>query len=303
MLRPRQVRICQDAMDSMAKVGVSMAKASMTSRIPAAQPRVRRGYFECRYGQLHVHNAIPPGGGFEEGTSLLCLHRAPLSGRLFERFLALAGRDRSVYAPDLPGFGDSDAPSARPSVADYAAAIGDFLDSMRFRQIDVLGYQLGALIAAELAIVRPKQVRRLVLVSVPAFTDADRETFRQAQAPASAAADGNHLVSEWQRARDSYGPGVAPEVVANALAEKLRSGVQGAWATTATLQFPVRERLGQLTQPTLVLRPKDSLWEATQRVRELLPKARLMDLPEQGQGLFEVAPEAAVDAMRDFLRG
>jgi pimeloyl-ACP methyl ester carboxylesterase len=291
----------QDAMDSMAKVGVSMAKASMTSRIPAGQPRVRRGYFECRYGQLHVHNAIPPGGGFEEGTSLLCLHRAPQSGRVFERFLALAGQDRSVYAPDIPGFGESDGPTTRPSVADYAGAVGDFLDSMRFRQIDILGYQLGALIAAELAIARPQQVRRVVLVSVPAFSDADREIFRQAQG--AGAADGNQLVCEWQRARDSYGPGVAPEVVANALAEKLRSGTQGAWATTATLQYPMRERLGQLTQPALVLRPKDVLWEATQRVRELLPKARLMDLPDQGQGLFEVASEAAVDAIKDFLRG
>ena len=280
-----------------------MAKASTTSKIPAVQPRVRRGYFECRYGQLHVHNAIPPGGGFEEGTSLLCLHRAPLSGRLFERFLALAGRDRSVYAPDIPGFGDSDPPSSRPAIADYAAAIGDFLDSMRFRQIDVLGYQMGALIAAELAIARPKQIRRVVLVSVPALSDADRESFRQVQAPSTAVPDGSHLMSEWHRVRDAYGPGVPAEVAANAFAERLRSGTQGAWAVGAVVQYAARERLGLVTQPSLVLRPKDSLWEATQRVRELLPKARLVDLPEQGQGLFEVSPESAVDSMKEFLRG
>ena len=46
---------------------------------------MRRGYFECRYGQLHVHNAIPPGGGFEEGTALLCLHQSAASGRVFTR--------------------------------------------------------------------------------------------------------------------------------------------------------------------------------------------------------------------------
>jgi pimeloyl-ACP methyl ester carboxylesterase len=275
----------------------------MTSKIPAMQPRVRRGYFECRYGQLHVHNAIPPGGGFEEGTSLLCIHRAPLSGRLFERFLALAGRDRSVYAPDVPGFGDSDAPPARPTIADYAGAIGDFLDSMRFRQIDLLGYQLGALIAVELAIARPKQIRRVVLVSVPALTDADRETFRQTQGPAAPAPDGSHLVAEWQRIQDAYGIGAPPEAAASAFAERLRSGTHGVWATTATLQYPVRERLGLVAHPSLVLRPKDSLWEATQRVRELLPKARLIDLPNHGQGVFEVAPEAVVEATKDFLRG
>src|SRR5882757_10063453 len=103
-----------------------MAKGTVTNRT-AAEPRVRRAYFESRFGQLHVHNAIPPGGGFEEGTPLLCLHKSPLSGRLFERFLALAGRDRSVYAPDIPGFGESDAPTSRPTMVEYAAAIGDFL--------------------------------------------------------------------------------------------------------------------------------------------------------------------------------
>ena len=33
----------------------------LANRFPVSEPRVRRGYFECRYGQLHVHNAIPAG--------------------------------------------------------------------------------------------------------------------------------------------------------------------------------------------------------------------------------------------------
>src|SRR6476646_213054 len=114
-----------------------MAKGTVTSRPTGAEPRVRRGYFECRYGQLHVHNAIPPGGGFEEGTPLLCLHHATGSGRVFDRYLTLAGRDRSVYAPDLPGFGESDPPAARPTLEDYAGALGDFIDSMRLRKLDL----------------------------------------------------------------------------------------------------------------------------------------------------------------------
>jgi pimeloyl-ACP methyl ester carboxylesterase len=278
-----------------------MAKGTVTNRTAGNEPRVRRGYFECRYGQLHIHNAIPPGGGFEEGTPLLCLHHTTGSGRLFERFLALAGRDRSVYAPDIPGFGESDPPPSRPTIADYAAAIGDFLDTMRFRQIDVLGYQAGTLIAADLAIARPQQVRRVVLVSVPVLNDAERDAFRRGSWLPSE--DGSHLITEWKRTLESYGPGVPLEVRARAFAEKLKSGVHTAWALAAAQQYGSRERLALVTQTALVLRPKDDFWEATLRARELLPKARFADLPEQGNSLFEAAPEVVVEATREFLRG
>jgi pimeloyl-ACP methyl ester carboxylesterase len=277
-----------------------MAKGTVTNRT-AAEPRVRRGYFESRFGQLHVHNAIPPGGGFEEGTPLLCIHQTAGSGRVFERFLALAGRDRSVYAPDLPGFGESDPPPTRPTIADYAAAVGDFLDTMRFRQIDLLGYQSGTLVAAELAIARPKQIRRVVMVSVPVLNDAERDAFRRGSSALSE--DGAHLLPEWKRTLESYGPGVPLEVRARAFAEKLKSGVHPTWALAAAQQYASRERLALVTQSALVLRPKDDFWEATLRARELLPKARFIDLADQGNGLFEVTPEVVVEVTREFLRG
>ena len=221
------------------------------------EPRVRRGYFECRFGQLHVHNAIPPGGGFEEGTSLLCLHGAGATGRIFTALLALVGRDRSVYAPDLPGCGESDAPPRPLAVADYAAAIGDFLDSMRLRHIDVLGQGAGAVVATELADTRTAQVRRVVLVSVPL--------------------GGDGL------------PGAA-----------YSGGARGQGGAAAP--YPLRERLGRVSQALLVLRPRDEWWEAGPRVREAQPAARMLDFPEHGGDLFQSAPGRAAEAVRAFLR-
>jgi pimeloyl-ACP methyl ester carboxylesterase len=213
--------------------------------------------------------------------------------------LALAGRDRSVYAPDVPGFGESDPPTSRPLIPDYAAAIGDFLESMRFRQIDVLGYQTGALLAAELAIARPKQVRRVVMVSVPVLNDTERDTLRRSTWVPSE--DGSQLVPEWQRTIEFYGPNVPLDVRVRAFAEKLRSGSHAGWTLAAAQQYGVRERLALVTQTALVLRPKDEFWEATLRARELLPKARVVDLA-QGSGLFDTAPEAVVESTREFLR-
>ncbi|HEY6124730.1 MAG TPA: alpha/beta fold hydrolase, partial [Steroidobacteraceae bacterium] len=90
-------------------------------------PRLRRAYFECRHGQLHVHNAIPVGGGFDELTTLICLHGATGTGRMFLEVSRQLGSSRSIYSPDLPGCGESDASPTALSVAAYACAIADFL--------------------------------------------------------------------------------------------------------------------------------------------------------------------------------
>lgn len=280
-----------------------MPKMSSRPAVPASGPRLRRGYFESRYGQLHVHNAIPPGGGFDEATPLICLHHAPLTGRVFVPFMALMATDRSVYAPDLPGYGESDRPAERPTIADYAAAIGDFLDTMRLRSVDLLGYHTGSLVAAELAIARPKQVRRVVLAGIPALNEAEREAFRRAPWPVPPAENGSHLATEWTRTLQWRGPRVTLEMAARDFADKLHNGPNASWAAIAVMHYQALDRLALLTQPTLVLRPKDDLWDATQRARTVLPRARFVDLADQGPGVLETAPDVVMKELRPFLAG
>ena len=241
-----------------------MARTTLKSAPVLAPIRVRRGYFECRFGQLHLHNAMPPGGGFEEGTPLLCLHDVPGSGRSFTPLLALAGRERSVYAPDLPGCGESDGPAGPAALADYARALGDFLDSMRLRSLDILGVRGGALLAAELALERGAQVGRLVMLSVPLPRAGERSVL-----PAPAADVGEGL---------------------RALAEALE-------------KYPARERLARLTQKLLVLRAHDELAEPSARVREVLPASRVLELETGARELLASQPARLLEAVRDFLRG
>jgi pimeloyl-ACP methyl ester carboxylesterase len=279
----------------------------MTPRLRANRdagtaPPVRRGYFESRYGQIHVYNTMPRGGGFQEGTTLLCLHEVPLSGRMFHRVQGLIGRERSVYAPDLPGYGESDPPPARPPIEEYAAVIGDFLDTMRLRQIDLLGCQVGALVAAELAITRPQQVRRSVWISVPVPGAAEQAEVSRAPWPKPPSADGAHLQSDWRRLADDGKHTLSAELTAQRLAAVLGAGSNASWGMHAAVQYPAQQRLGLVTQPLLLLRAADEYWESTGRVRELLPKARLLDFADHGAALWETAPEAVADAVAAFLR-
>ena len=125
--------------------------------------RLRRMYLDCRLGQLHLTTAFPPSGGFDELTALLFLHGDGGTGADFGRCAALLGSDRSVYAPDMPGSGASDGPPGRVTVANLVSAITDLLDQLRLREVDLLGYGRGALVACELAAARPKEIRRLII--------------------------------------------------------------------------------------------------------------------------------------------
>jgi pimeloyl-ACP methyl ester carboxylesterase len=142
-----------------------MRSSRLAVKVPSAEPRVRRAYFDCRYGQLHMHFAMPTGGGFDEGVSVLCIAGAPGSGRYFQPLLAPLGRTRSVYAPDIPGCGESDAPETPVGPDALAAALLDFLDSMRLRVVDVLAEGSGHDIARALSATRAGLVRQLVHVA------------------------------------------------------------------------------------------------------------------------------------------
>jgi pimeloyl-ACP methyl ester carboxylesterase len=143
-----------------------LAKLQTLSPSSPAGVRTRRAYFDCRFGQLHVRTAFPTTGGFDEGVTLFCLHPDDASGRTFDRFLPEIAEDRSVYAPDLPGHGESDRAS-NTSYADAAHAVADLAADLHLRQIDVLGLRFGAGVALELAASRPDLVRRLILIGSP----------------------------------------------------------------------------------------------------------------------------------------
>ncbi len=254
----------------------------------------RRAYFECRYGQLHVRTAFPSTGGFDELTPLICLHESPRSSAAFGEFLPAMAVDRSVYACDTPGYGESDAPSAAPSVADYAAAIGDFLDGLRLREADVVGAGTGAAMAVELALARPQGVRRLVLVAPPTGLGGARVALTP---PPSE--DGAHLTFAWRQSRAQRGAGEPLDHFAAGFAEELRHGSRGIWGAAASLAWPAQERLALVRQQALVLRTEGM--EGALDACAWLPRAVQEDVQAPAAGLFDLSADAVATRVRAFL--
>jgi pimeloyl-ACP methyl ester carboxylesterase len=125
---------------------------------------VRRAYYDCRYGQLHLHNAIPAGGGFDELTPVICIPGTGETGSVFLPWLAPLGYQRSVYAPDMPGTGGSDAAPGVGAVDAAVHAVVDFVDAMRIRRFDLLARAQGCEAALKVLALRPGAVRRVVLL-------------------------------------------------------------------------------------------------------------------------------------------
>lgn len=263
------------------------------SRRPAINQR--RAYFECRYGQLHVRTAFPSTGGFDELTPLVCLHESPRSSAAFGAFLPAMATDRSVYACDTPGYGESDPLPTAPSVADYAAAIGDFLDGLRLRETDVVGTGTGAAIAVELALARPEVIRRLVLAAPPL----DAGAAGVVQAPPPPSEDGSHLLGAWRQSRARRGADEPLEHFAAGFADELRPGARGVWGAMARRAWRAPERLALVRQPVLLLRTVDA--RAAGEAGALMSRAVQEDLPFPAAGLFDLAADPVAVRVRAFL--
>ena len=70
----------------------------------------------------------------------------------------------TVYALDLPGFGDSAKPRTRYRLAYFANALRGFMDSLGLAQASLVGHSLGGAVSVTYALTHPSRVERLALV-------------------------------------------------------------------------------------------------------------------------------------------
>jgi 2-hydroxy-6-oxonona-2,4-dienedioate hydrolase len=107
------------------------------------------------------------------GPNLVLIHGGAGSWMHWIKNVDVLAESHTVWAPDIPGFGESDLPDLPGENLDadtlfpyLLSGLGEILHGEEF---DLVGFSFGGLVAALIAAERPVNLRRLVLVSVAAM--------------------------------------------------------------------------------------------------------------------------------------
>ena len=264
--------------------------------------QLRRQFIDGEHGQIHVRIASCE---TPQHPPLYCLHMSPKSGRSFEKFMSMACDDRTIVAPDYPGYGESTRPPEYPlvTIEDYAHSVWQTANALGHTQIDLLGYHTGSEVGAEVARQHPELVNHIVMVSAPIFTEAELTQLHGAYAPIPLDEEGTRFKIMWDRIVQHRGPGMTLEMMATALAENLRGGEAYEWGHRAAFNYAPRypEVIRSLPHQITVLNPGDDLQIESRRAADLLQNGRLVECPHWGHGFFDAHTEDAAATIKKAL--
>jgi len=265
----------------------------------ALKAHVTKHYVYGRFGQIHYRQASPEAPTHH--APLILFHMSPYSGVIYENLLAEMGRDRLVIAVDTPGFGNSDAPPSPPSIQDYAAAMGDLLDSLKLRNVDVMGYHTGSKIGLELSLQRPGQIRKIIMISAAIWTDAELTEHRAQFSKTEVTEDGAHLVKWWKAVQRWSMKGRSLAQMAEGFYARVMRPDISWWGHSAAFNYSTADALKKIDQDILILNPQDDLWDFTPRAKAFLKNGRIHDLPGWSHGFLDLKTQETASLVRGFL--
>lgn len=297
--------------------------------LPPADPAWGHGLCSDRQG--HRIHYVRQGGG----TPVVLLHGWPGLWYDNRRVIPTLGAEVDVVAPDLRGFGASDAPDL-PCETGYgreaqAGAMLEVMDALGLDAGVVVGYDVGSAVAQTMARLAPDRVRGLVL-GAPLHPGSGRRallpehqhefwyqdfhrlplsTQLVGRDRASVAAYLGHFYRHWTGRHESVRPAELEAIVdvyarPGALDSSLRwyrSGA-GTVATARRAAASPAEPQPPLTHRAEVLwGESDSLFppEWAEGLESTLADHRLRMLPGVGHFIPFEAPEAVIEAVRALL--
>lgn len=101
------------------------------------------------------------------GPPILLLHGLGLSRKSWQKNLLFLEQQGTVYALDLPGFGESEDPQEVWSTQQLAIVVSDFLKALGLTSVIAIGHSLGGEVCLWLAYLYPARTKALILAATP----------------------------------------------------------------------------------------------------------------------------------------
>ncbi|SRR5579871_528551 len=98
------------------------------------------------------------------GTPLILLHGYAETSLMWKPIIPVLAQRFTVIAPDLPGIGDSDIPADGLDMKNAAVRIHDLAKSLGVQKAEVVGHDIGLMVAYAYAAQFPTEVTKLVLM-------------------------------------------------------------------------------------------------------------------------------------------
>lgn len=224
------------------------------------------------------------------------------------------GATRPIILFNDAGISTSGGEPAR-SIEQSVENISDFIDALGLKELDVLGFSLGGVIAQPLAIRRPDVVRRVVLVGTTPANGEDMDPWNPVFAENALVPQvgekellkiffeqdekSQRLGREYWARRESRTVDVDPYTTPEVLAAQAEA--TGKWGAPRENRL---DYLKEIKQPVLVtngIRDIGCPSINSYRLAEHIPNAQLILYPHSGHAAHSQYPELFVENVRLFL--
>jgi pimeloyl-ACP methyl ester carboxylesterase len=279
--------------------------------------------FEARWlraGELRLHYVDE---GSREEPTILMVHGNPTWSFMYRRPIAdLTARGHRCVAFDHMGFGRSDKP---PRLRTYTLQrhienLGRLIDELDLREVVLVAHDWGGPIGLGALLKRRERLRAAVLMNtwaweLPSFLPPFLREFRTEGLGEILALAGNLFV-------EAIPGGMASRDIDPAMMDAYRAPFPDYWSRVGTLAFQrdiplterdrsapvmseIHEHLPELGVPaTLVWGMRDRVFQPVflEQWRQLLPDAKVVELPDAGHFVVEDRPDAVTDAADELAR-
>ena len=206
---------------------------------------------------------------------------------------------RGILAIDLPGHGESSGDDVQ-SIEAHVLAMLDFLDNLGINQAVLAGHSMGSAIAQRMSLDHPDRIKGLILVGAGAKLRVNPQLIEYCRSEETYPEAVSQVV-EW-----SFSQQADQKLVR--LAEERMKAVSPSVLLTdfkACNEFDIRERVGYIKQPTLIICGEDDQMTPVRFSEYLAEKIRgskLEVIPDAGHMVMLEQPQRVNRAIEEFLQ-